>query len=363
MYKGISMKRILLACFAIMFGLTAQARDLPQGGFLLLGTVFSSPNDEFPQLILPHAQIEGDQIQWSFVTARPGDARSCKEDNKCKRVAVGPRHRVQWSNSGTLTVLGTERAPKLANAVISTALDEQHVFRALDNLLENANLKLTATGGSMSAKSGRRAAPRTITWHPLSLEETVTGLAFSSYFFADRFLRPDLAQCALKQFAQSANAPSPTPEQSDVLHAAQYYREIMDIQAQIIRYAGMPRNDLTDIFRPAEDLTLSRQRILRTILDEGKLLFPTPSDDDSADPTDLTPSSAIEILDGIHRYANNAKAERLNARSGGYLDHIVTTRPRQYLAAIQFEQRLQRLNAAGDDKMRAICADFTLSKY
>jgi len=360
-HKDFYMARFLFVCLALVLGFSVHAKDLPQGGFLLNGPVFPSLANDGRPLILAHAQIEGDQIQWTFVSDDSGAARSCKEHNKCKRLVQGPRHLVQWTNSGNITILSTHRAANVANAVISSDLDEQHIYRALDTLLNDASLKLTATGGTMNAKQGRRSAPRTITWHPLSLDDALTGHALADFYF--EYLQiAETGQCVLKQFAQTVASSAATPAQTDMLNATRYYRELLDVQAHVRQYNGMPRNDLTTVLRPAQELMMNRHLALMTILREGAGLFPDATSDDATAGAEAKPPSAMEVLDRMHRLVHSAEGERLNTRSGGYLEHIITTRPRAYLAAIQFEQRLRQLDGSRANKLRAICADYTLGE-
>ena len=325
---------------------TVSAKDLPQGEFLLTGPVFPGIQQGHIVPVLAHARIEGNRIHWSFMTSYGGDDISCQNFDKCSRVVQTLTYDVAWDDKGVIRIEDSHRVSGKGLGVDRN--DSLHIYAALRSFVDGAELNLTEDGGTMTGRVGRRTSPRVVQWHPLSLQQTLEAQSFM-LSFEQSFAR--LNHCGIRQFAEIAAKPDPSPIEKEILAAGKYYQSITEFNDTISYYFGgdIPADKQASIDEAkAKDMALRvimvfGSEVVRDAREQGK---PAPSDAD--------------ILLGISQDIPASLRARTEEFAPGYLDEVLTTRQAEYLAVIRHQNRYAEMIQSGADPLAAICKNIRM---
>jgi len=345
-----TMRRILALIFALSALHPAYANDLPEGDFLLTGPVLPGIQEGYIVPITVHASIRDNRIHWSLMTSYGADAMGCETHGKCDRINQSLVHHVTLADDGTLSLDKIDRERGKHLTVDRPDEDETYVFGALNMLIDGAKLTLTEQGGTLHSRAGRRATARKITLHPLSLEQTQQALAFILSF------EVSLAQmnhCAIRQFAEIAAKPNPDPIESEILAAARFYGEQMELN-DLARYYVLtdPPAELADEVA----LASGKYELSRAMLFFGSRLQMLA---DEAEPL-----SDAQIWTGLaQEFTQSGLAARFEKEVPGYFDEIVSTRADEILAALKIQQRFANAMREGQVPLTLLCSDLRMAAY
>ena len=344
------MHRLFVALFACILATNAPAKDLPKGEFLLTGPVLPGVQDGKIVPVFVHATTTANRIEWSFLTSFSSDDYFCQQYQKCQNIVQTLSHTVDWKDDGTLRLLKTDRKTGDGLAIDRPREDALYVYDALQSLLNNAKLTLTADGGSLTSQAGRRSTARSVTWHPMTLQQTQEAIAFVKSF---ELSFGELDFCALRQYADIVANPNRTELDAEIL-AAGRFAHILEQATNTSNYyfaSAVPADkvDATEFARVQSDVLYLLRVNGRFILDDAR---------DAGEP-DLT---SAQLWFELSKQLSGPLGKRINDLAPGYLETATTTLQTEIIAAIRHSARLRDAGSYGGNLMQAVCNDIRLPR-
>ncbi|MCP3972717.1 MAG: hypothetical protein GY717_20830 [Rhodobacteraceae bacterium] len=339
------MKHILALLAALAFG-PAQARDLPQGEYLLTGNVLPAIREGLIVPVFVHLSTHGDRMDWSFVTAYNPDAVFCAETGKCHRMVQTLSHTVHWDDDGDLRVVSTDRTSGEGLVIDRASVDTLLIYAPLTTLIGGARLELSQTGGTLSHES-RRNGGTEIELVPATLDQLLQAMAIP------RALELSLAlldQCAIRQVLDLANDPDPTPAARELLLAARYLYDIEKNEA-ISSYYSTPE-EIPPQERAAVEAARNYWHAARFPMQHSFI--------DAAEARIAGTPLSDEALLALASETMTMMQDELGADYDALAEEILVNRRAGLLAAIRFYARFATVVQSGADLQNALCADVTL---
>jgi hypothetical protein len=211
---------------------TADARDLPQAGFAVLGEVLPGIKEGYIIPIYVHVEMGGDQMDWTFLTAIPPNAEDCELRGRCAAQVQSLSHQVAWGADDTVRIVETQLTTDEGLVIDRADLDGPHIFDSIQWLLSGGTLSVTPQGGLLR-KTARRSAPRQVALVPASVQDMRDALSLMVQFNQSLV---QLDQCGIRQILPMMAAQTPTPRQTQVVAAARLAGEIARIRAEAMYY-------------------------------------------------------------------------------------------------------------------------------
>jgi hypothetical protein len=326
-----------------------QARDLPQGGFMLVDTPLSGIAEGEIVPVFLHVEITATRLDWTFITGFMPFDQSCEMYQKCQQSVQTLSHEVDWQADGTLAILKTERRRGAELTIDRPAEDEIFVYEALSLFLDGAVLDLDASGGLLrrEPQEGKQEGETVVRLLPATLDHGLAALAFARAFELPLAL---LDHCVIRQVVGFAAMAEPDPLTQEVLLAARFlrYLDTLDLEAHF--YSGEP---------PAEkgfDVQMAKLRgtAARFTLGTVSQMYGDAARSGAVPPTDADALvAATQIIARLQK--------RLGDFYGVVVEEIVQTRGQELLAAARFEARRAAVSEASQEAMIArVCTDARL---
>jgi len=334
--------RVVCLCLSVLAAMPARARDLPPAEYLLVGDVFPAVKLGIMVPVFAHVRTDGDRMDWTFFTYFSADALFCEQTGKCARFVSTLSHRVSWADDGTLRVMDRTLTTGEGLTIDRREIDGPHVYGAIDRLLAGGTLTLTDRGGQLR-KTGRRGAARTVDLLPVSLDQALAALTFAGAF---ELSLARLDHCIIRQVAEFAADPAPTPAMTLVLEAMYYETELR-------RLRDLTYTQPYDPDAPPE-VTEAEERL--AVLQFAKTVPVKPAAEAIIDGAPLSDDALMALV--AETTEHWAELDR-PAMTAAIEDLATDWRPR-VLAAIRIAARAAAVQFEGRDLQTAVCADITL---